>query len=85
MRHLLGNSSISHTDLRQMFDSEEVQYYLRQNATMIDGPEDLQVRFVSNDDPTETLAVAWLFTGWQDAIITLLVFNDILYVPDANC
>jgi hypothetical protein len=82
MRHLLGKTSLPHAELKKMFDSPDVQEYLSQNAKPVPGPDPFLRRFVSNDDPDEILAVAWVFSGWDDAIITWLVFDDVLYCPD---
>lgn len=80
MTHLLTRI-ISYTELRALFDSPETQEFLRTNSKKTKGTEPFLYTFISNDNPNENVAVAWIFPERDAVWIELLVIDDVQYIP----
>jgi hypothetical protein len=80
MTHLLTRI-LPHTELIQLFESAEAQDFLRLNSQKTKGNSPFLYNYVSNDDPTEDLAVVWIFPGPDTVWVDLLVFGDVQYIP----
>jgi hypothetical protein len=80
MRHLL-TQIVPHEELKATFDSAEIQEYLDENAHKTTGEVPFLYRWISNDDPDENLAAAYIFPGADTVWVELLVINDVQQIP----
>jgi len=80
MTHLI-TIILEYTELKQLFDSAHVQTLLKETCQKTTGDEPFYYMYTSLDDPSEIVALVYIFPDADTVWVDLLVIDGKQYKP----